>query len=535
MALQLREVTLALDEDESLLRDKIGAYFGVDSTRVGELRILRRGIDARKKANIRRVYTVAFVLPGEAAILKKFAGDQRVDRYDPVRLPDVGRFRKSRRILVVGMGPAGLFAALRLAQQGGEVTLVERGDPVEERVRKVQAFWGRGEFDPRSNVQFGEGGAGTFSDGKLTTRVNSPWNRLVLQTLVECGAPDEILTEAKPHLGTDVLRRMLIGFRQRLQQAGAQIRFGASLTGIECRDGRVVGGIVNDTQNLPTDAVVLAPGHSARDTYAMLATAGVKLEPKPFAVGFRVEHPAELINSIQYGMTGHENLPAADYALRYNDPESGRGVYSFCMCPGGEVITAPSEPDGMVVNGMSFHKRGAAWSNSALVVSVGPADFDGADALSGVRFQQHWERQAFIAGGGDFRAPAENLLGFLGTGSGPVQSTCRPGVREADLSQLLPAGIVAALHRAIPHFDRRLKGFASREAVLVGIESRTSAPLRIVRNEEGESVSHPGLYPCGEGAGYAGGIMSAALDGIRIAELIGKRFGSGVTSEKVVC
>jgi uncharacterized FAD-dependent dehydrogenase len=535
MALQLREVTLDLHEDESVLPQKIASYLGLPVSEIHDVSVLRRGIDARKKPMVKRVYTLAFSLANEEDVLSSQTSGQRLALYQAVDLPSLKSIEKSRRVLVVGMGPAGLFAAQRLSQQGVAVTLVERGDPVEERVKKVNNFWVNGIFDPRSNVQFGEGGAGTFSDGKLTTRIKSPWNRLVLQSFVDCGAPDDILVEAKPHLGTDVLRRILINFRKSLQAAGVEILFQSSLTDLEILDGQVRAGVLNDSQVVEADAVVLAPGHSSRETYAMLDVAGVKLEQKPFAVGFRVEHPVALINEIQYGMASHANLPAADYALSYNDPESGRGVYSFCMCPGGEVIAAPSEESGMVVNGMSAHNREQPWSNSALVASVGPADFNGSDALAGVRFQQHWERLAFAAGGSCYRAPAQNLLAFLGQGQGPIRSTCRPGVNEAELDKLLPPDIIAVLRRGLPQFNRRMKGFVTGEAVLVGIESRTSAPLRILRNDQGESVSHAGLYPCGEGAGYAGGIMSAALDGIKIAEKIVDKFSCGVTSGKDFC
>ncbi len=530
MALQLRELALGLADDEADLAARIATLLGLEQRDIGDVRILRKGVDARKKRDIRLVYTVAFTVADEESVLRRHVALTTLSKYDVPELPALRTVAERKRVLIVGMGPAGLFAAMRLARQGVAVTLLERGEPVEDRVKKVNDFWSRAVFAPESNVQFGEGGAGTFSDGKLTTRVNSPWNRLVLQTFVDCGAPAEILVAAKPHLGTDVLRRILINFRKALQEADVDIRFRSCLTGLDQVDGRIRAGVVNAAETLATDAVVLAPGHSARDTYAMLNAAGVALEVKPFAVGFRVEHPAELINEIQYGMARHAKLPAADYALRYNEPETSRGVYSFCMCPGGEVIAAPSEAGGMVVNGMSSRKRDLPWSNSALVVSVGPADFPGSDVLAGVRFQQHWERQAFVAGGGDYHAPAQNLLAFLGQGRGILRSSCRPGIREAELQELLPPDLIATLRRALPHFNRQMRGFVTGEAVLVGVETRTSAPLRIIRNEEGESVSHAGLYPCGEGAGYAGGIMSAALDGIRIAEKIVDKFSRGEAS-----
>ena len=520
MSLRLREIPLGLDEDESALPFKVAETLSLEVTRIEALRIVRRGIDARKKPRVLRVYTVEFTVSDEAGVLSRHSTLARLEAVAEVALPEARTMARSHRALVVGMGPAGLFAALRLAQHGMSVCLLERGKPVEERIRDVDRFWTEGQLDPASNVQFGEGGAGTFSDGKLTTRLNSPWMRLVLQTLVDFGAPEEILIQAKPHVGSDRLRRVLIHFRKALQALGVDIRFNACLSGLECHEGRVVAGVLADGSRAVCDSLVLAPGHSARDTYRMLQGAGVRLTPKPFAVGVRVEHPAELINRIQYGLASHPKLPAADYTLAWNDPETKRGIYSFCMCPGGEVINAASEPGGLVVNGMSLCRRDGLFSNSALVVSVRPDDFDSADALAGVRFQRRWEEAAFAAGGGTFRAPAQNLMGFLGRKGGAVISSCRPQVCAADLEQVLPDFVTLGLRRALPHFDRKMRGFVTSEATLIGVETRTSAPLRIVRDESGQSVSHGGLYPAGEGAGYAGGIMSAALDGLKTAEHI---------------
>jgi len=529
MSLILRNVTLQLDEDDALLPQKIAARLSIPLNSISELRVLRAGIDARKKPHVLRVFTVAFDIPDQEALLKRWAGLNDLLPESPPDLPVFVNIRRAHRVLVVGMGPAGLFAALQLARQGASVTLVERGAPVELRSRTVARFWAQGELDCESNAQFGEGGAGTFSDGKLTTRVNSPWNRLVLQTFVDCGAPPEILYEAKPHLGTDVLRKVLVGFREQLQGLGVQVRFGTRLDAIEVSGGRICAGVVNGSELIPCDSLVLAPGHSARDTYAMLQRHGVRLEAKSFAIGLRVEHPVELINTIQYGLAAHSRLPVADYALRYQDRATGRGCYSFCMCPGGEVVNASSEPGGLVVNGMSHRQRAAAYSNSALVVTVSAEDFGADDPLAGVRFQRHWEEKAFVAGGGDYRAPAQNMLAFLRCGSGLLRSSCRPGVREADLATVLPRALAEVLRRGLPQFDRQMRGFVTSEATLVGVETRTSAPLRIVRDEStGTSLSHPGLYPAGEGAGYAGGIMSAALDGLRVAEKIAAQYGEGV-------
>ncbi|WP_298038516.1 FAD-dependent protein [uncultured Desulfuromonas sp.] len=523
MALRLREVSLGLEEEESLLPARVGGELGVEPGSLGQFRVVRRGIDARRKPRLRQVYTVEFTAPDEEALLRRHKGNKRLERAVSPELPRAFPLGRDHRVLVVGMGPAGLFAALRLAEYGLSVTLLERGRPVEARVRDVRRFWADGILDPASNVQFGEGGAGTFSDGKLTTRLNHPWIRLVLQTLVGFGAPEEILVQAKPHVGTDRLRLVLINFRKALLRKGVDLRFENRLSGLATDSGRVRGGLCDGGDAIPCDSLVLAPGHSARDTYRMLQRSGVRLEPKPFAVGVRVEHPAALINRAQYGIPSHPRLPAAEYGLTFNDRETGRGVYSFCMCPGGEVITAASEADGLVVNGMSFRRRDGDYSNSALVVSVGPEDFPGADPLDGVHFQRRLEQAAFRAGGGDFRAPAQNMLSFLGQGEGPVVSTCRPGVREASLEEVLPSFVTDGLRRALPVFGRRLRGFVTGEATLVGVETRTSAPLRILRGEDGQSVSHPGLFPAGEGAGYAGGIMSAALDGLRAAEYVAEQ------------
>ncbi|MEJ2202080.1 MAG: NAD(P)/FAD-dependent oxidoreductase, partial [Desulfuromonadaceae bacterium] len=331
MSLRLREIPLHLDEEESALPVKLAEILGLSVARIRSWRIVRRGIDARKKPRVLRMYTVEFSLDDEAEVLRRHAGSSRLEPVVSTPLPELARKVRPQRVLVVGMGPAGLFAALRLAQHGLQVTLLERGKPVEERIRDVERFWHRGLLDPSSNVQFGEGGAGTFSDGKLTTRLNSPWIRLVLQTLVDFGAPEEILVQAKPHVGSDRLRHMLVNFRRGLQNLGVDIRFNTCLTGLETRGGRVVAGLLADGSRFDCEQLVLALGHSARDTYRMLLEAGVLLEPKPFAVGVRVEHAAEWINRIQYGLLFHPRLPTAEYALSWNDPESKRGVYSFCM------------------------------------------------------------------------------------------------------------------------------------------------------------------------------------------------------------
>lgn len=522
MTLRLREVPLTLDESEEILPQRVAEELGIRACEILNLRLIRRGIDARRKSRILFVYTVEFSLLNENEVVKRLVEHPRLEKVEVPPPEIVPIFTHKHRALVVGMGPAGLFAALTLALRGAQVTLIDRGAPVEERVPAVERFWGDGKLDPENNVQFGEGGAGTFSDGKLTTRLNHPLTSEVLRVLIECGAPPEILIQAKPHIGTDRLRLVLIKLRQKLLSLGVELRYKERLDGLDFDGGVIRAGLCHSGIRIPCDSLVLALGHSARDTYELLARDGVQLEAKPFAIGLRIEHPRTLIDSIQYGKIRHPRLPAADYALAWNDPQSGRGIYSFCMCPGGEVILSSSSPGEVVVNGMSCLRRNGHYSNSALVVSVRPQDFSGSDPLSGVRFQRYWEEMAFRYGGEDYYAPAQNLMSFMGGKGSLSGGTTRPGVREADLKMVLPPFAVDALQRALPVFDRKMRGFVTSEATLVGIESRTSAPLRILRGDDGESLSHPGLYPTGEGAGYAGGIMSAAIDGLRIGRLIGR-------------
>ncbi|ABB32894.1 FAD dependent oxidoreductase [Geobacter metallireducens RCH3] len=521
MPILIRNIVLAPGEGDDVLGTRVAERFGVPERDIQSLHLVRKSIDARRKPRVIIVCTVQCRLLDEAGFLVRHGHDPDVKAVKEEPQPVFPRLAGGGRIVIVGMGPAGLFAALRLAEYGLAPTILERGRPVEERTRDVQAFWSLGQLDTESNVQFGEGGAGTFSDGKLTTRVNDSRIGYVLQKFVDFGASPEILHLAKPHVGTDQLRRVVAGIRQGLLAAGCDIRFRSRVTDIVSREGRVGTVIVNGTDEIAADALVLAPGHSARDTYEMLARRGVHLQAKPFAMGVRVEHPQELINGIQYGKGHHPALPPADYALAHNDRRTGRSAYSFCMCPGGVVVAGSSEEGGVVTNGMSAHLRNTPFANSALVVTVGPDDFGSSSPLAGVEFQRHWERRAFEAGGGGYRAPAQNLLSFLGMKGGKgVSSSYRPRVTETDLSRVLPAAVTGTLREALPTFDRRMRGFVTAEATLTGVETRTSAPVRIVRGEDCQSVSLQGLYPTGEGAGYAGGIMSAALDGIRVADII---------------
>ena len=525
MPFLLRNLTLHPGDDESRLRALAAGQLGLAPADLLEFCIRRKGVDARKKPRVLLVYTVSFSLADERCLSQKLG---QLDNLEQLSAEPSFTIRPERRpepVVIAGMGPAGLFCALRLAGHGIAATLIERGKPVEERVQDVSRFWRDGTLHPESNVQFGEGGAGTFSDGKLTCRLRDPNTAWVLDQLVQFGAPPEIRYQAKPHVGTDRLRSVVAAIRNTLQQHGCSIRFSTCLTGLTSQTAQLAAVVCNHTDELPCTHLVLAIGHSARDTYRMLATRKLLLESKPFAIGLRVEHPQELIDRIQYGRP-HPALPRADYALTYNNESSGRSCYSFCMCPGGLVIGSSSEPEMVVVNGMSNLQRNSGFANSALVVNVRPGDFDGSDPLAGVRFQQQWERQAYQAGGNSYHAPVQNLLSFIGSRGGPCRSSYRPGTQEADLSKVLPAYVTATLREGIRSFERKMKGFVTTEATLTGVETRTSAPLRILRGQDLQSPSLQGLYPCGEGAGYAGGIMSAALDGVRVADKIAEQLNS---------
>ena len=520
MPLLLRNLTLLPGEDEARLAGLAARIIGRPPAELRDFRIIRKGVDARKKPKVLLVYTVSFSLAGDEVLtgipnLEHVAATEEPP--DPARF--AGRATGADPIVIAGMGPAGLFCALRLLHHGLTATVLERGRPVEDRVADVARFWRDGILDRESNVQFGEGGAGTFSDGKLTCRLRDPNSAWILEQLVRFGAPPEIRYLAKPHVGTDRLRTVLAALRAQLLHAGFAIRFSTRLDGIAAGNGRMTAACLASGDELPCRHLVLAIGHSARDTYAMLARSAIMLEQKPFAIGLRVEHPQELIDRIQYG-SPHPALPRADYALTYNNEGTGRSCYSFCMCPGGVVIGGASEAGMVVTNGMSNLGRDSGLANSALVVNVRPDDFNGNDPLAGVRFQQYWERLAFEAGGGGYRAPARNLLSFMGKGRGRHASSYRPGTVEADLAALLPEYVTQTLREGIDLFGKRLKGFVTAEATLTGVETRTSAPLRILRGKDCQSPGLQGLYPAGEGAGYAGGIMSAALDGVRIADLI---------------
>lgn len=519
-----RNLAISPSDSEASLPSLLAAKLSLPATALQNLRIIRKGIDARKKRDIKLVFTLSFMV--EEALRPQLMKVSSLE-WCPDAAPEVfAPVRSDKRIVIVGSGPAGIFCALRLAQYGLTAIILERGEPVEQRALTVQRFWKDGLLNPESNVQFGEGGAGTFSDGKLTCRSRDPLAAFVLNQMVTFGAQPEVRYLAKPHIGTDRLRVVVSSIRRHLIDKGFCIRFGSCMSDIVIRNGKIVALMVNGDEELPCDHLLLATGHSARDTYKLLEERGIPLQRKPFAMGLRVEHPQELINRIQYGAPHSPALPVADYAVTWNDSASGRSAYSFCMCPGGVVVGGASEAGGVVTNGMSGQLRNSPFANSALVVNVREDDFDGTGVLAGLRLQRTWERRAFAAGGGGYRAPAQNLLEFLRLpGKRGIASSYRPGISEVTLDDVLPPYIIRTLRDGIRDFDRRLKGFITAEATLVGIESRTSSPVRILRDANHESPGVTGLYPAGEGAGYAGGIMSSAVDGVKIADVIAGRVG----------
>ena len=507
------------------IKKAVMAELRIKEMSIKNIMIRRKSLDARKKDDIHYIYTVDVELAEGDKIIKnikkrKGGADISVSPYKKYELPK-GEIKEGKCPVVAGFGPAGMFAALVLAEKGMCPIVIERGKDVDSRTEDVEKFWNGGKFDPESNVQFGEGGAGTFSDGKLTTRIKDPRSSFVTDEFIEAGAPEEIAYEAKPHIGTDKLKGVVKNIRKKIIELGGEVRFECRLSAIESTDGRVTA-VITDKGKIETDSLVLAVGHSARDTFYELAEEGITLEKKPFAVGVRIEHRQSNISRAQYGEAA-KLLPPADYMLTYTT-KAGRGVYTFCMCPGGYVVAAASEEGRLVVNGMSEYARDSENANSALLVQVGPEDFPSDNVLAGVEFQRRIEEKAFKAGGGDYSAPIQRLGDFMegrvSEKEGDVHHSYRPGTRFTDLNDVLPEFVCDSIKEAIPALGRKLSGFDSPDAIMTGAETRSSSPVRIVRDDSGQSVSLKGLYPTGEGAGYAGGIVSAAVDGVRQAENI---------------
>lgn len=532
--LRLTEIKLPLDHPEGAVKAAVLKRLRIRESELVSFTVFRRGYDARKVGAISLIYTLDVELKDEAAVLRRAGQEKGVGPSPDTSYKFVARAPShlEHRPVVIGTGPCGLFAGFILAEMGFRPIILERGKIVRERTVDTFALWRKRVLNPESNVQFGEGGAGTFSDGKLYSQIKDPAyrGRKVLREFVKAGAPEEILYVSKPHIGTFRLVSMVENMRATMESLGADIHFQSKVASIDIEaasDGtrQVRGVTLQNGEQIRTDHVVLAIGHSARDTFQMLYEKGVYIEPKPFSIGVRLEHPQSMIDRCRFGkFAGHPILGAADYKLVHHC-SNGRTVYSFCMCPGGTVVAATSEPGRIVTNGMSQYSRAERNANSGIVVDISPNDYPG-HPLAGIDFQRHWESLAFTAGGGTYDAPGQLVGDFLAdkpsTVFGDVTPSYKPGVHLTSLNQCLPSYVVEAIREAIPAFDRQIKGYARPDAVMTGVETRTSSPIRIKRGEDYCSINTRGLYPAGEGAGYAGGILSAAVDGIRIAEAVGR-------------
>ncbi|MBE8577537.1 NAD(P)/FAD-dependent oxidoreductase [Vibrio sp. OPT18] len=539
--IRLTEIKLPLDHEESAIQDAIEAKLGINSDQVLSFNIFKRGYDARKKSKILLIYTLDVLVENEAELLEQFISDPHVKVTPDMEYKFVAKAveNQTERPVVIGFGPCGLFAGLVLAQMGFNPIIVERGKEVRERTKDTFGFWRKRTLNTESNVQFGEGGAGTFSDGKLYSQVKDPkhYGRKVIEEFVAAGAPEEILYVSKPHIGTFKLVTMIEKMRASIIELGGEIRFSTRVDDVHMEDGQITGLTLSNGEEIKSRHVVLAVGHSARDTFEMLYDRGVYMEAKPFSIGFRIEHKQSMIDEARFGKNaGNPILGAADYKLVHHC-KNGRTVYSFCMCPGGTVVAATSEEGRVVTNGMSQYSRAERNANSAIVVGIDPErDYPG-DALAGIRLQRELESGAYVLGGENYDAPAQKIGDFLKgrdpSAIGEVQPSFTPGIHLTDISKALPDFAIEAIREAIPAFEKKIKGFSTPDGLLTGVETRTSSPVCIKRGKDFQSINLKGFFPAGEGAGYAGGILSAGIDGIKAAEALALSMVEQNQAEKI--
>ena len=527
--IRIRQIKVPIEKDNlDYIKKKTTQKLKCKSNDIKEIKISKKSLDARNKPNIYYIYEVDIKVSNEDIILKKNISNQDILKApdETYKIPKKGNIKISKRPIIVGSGPAGLFSAYLLAEQGFNPIIIERGEPIDERVKTVEHFWTTGELKENSNVQFGEGGAGTFSDGKLNTLVKDKDYRMkkVFEIFIECGANPEILYIHNPHIGTDILRNVVKKMRNKIIEMGGNFLYNSCLTNLIIENNHITGIEINNKETINTNIVILAIGHSARDTFEMLQNNNINLEPKPFAIGLRVQHPQEMINKNQYGNNYNNTLPTASYKLTYRT-KTGRGVYSFCMCPGGYVVNASSEQGRLAINGMSYQDRASENANSAIVVTVNPGDY-GYEPLDGMNYQRTLESKAYELGNG--KIPIQLLKDFHNNvesmNLGNISPIFKGNYKLCNLNNLLPKEISESLKEAFYAFDKKIPGFNQDATILAGIESRTSSPIRIPRNENLESTDIKGLYPCGEGAGYAGGITTSAMDGLKVAEKIIEKY-----------
>ncbi|MCP3922620.1 MAG: hypothetical protein GY714_08555 [Desulfobacterales bacterium] len=536
--IRIEEILLGIDHEDSDLTDHISSILDIDKKDIPHFSVSKRAIDSRNKRNIKFAYSVDVQIQDENSFFENFQKkskktkakikQHRIRLFEPYvyKIPVVKEGIVKKRPIVVGTGPSGIFCGLVLAKAGLRPLIIERGKDVDSRIKDVDQFFSSGELNTESNVQFGEGGAGTFSDGKLNTLIKNPRTKYIFEQFILNGASEEIGWNAKPHIGTDKLIQVVKNMRKDINDSGGEILFNTCLTDIKVEDGKVVAAVLNDNKEIETDDLIIATGHSARDTYEMLYERGLDIKAKPFSIGVRIEHEAESINKARYhDFYKHPKLPVASYKLVAHNSEK-RSVYTFCMCPGGYVVAAASEKEGLVVNGMSEYSQGGENSNSALLVNVNPNDFESDHPLAGIEFQRKWEKLAFIEGGKNYCAPAQRVGDFINTKStskNEVSPTYKPGVRFTSLDKCLPDYVIDSIKEALPVLGRKIKGFDDPDAILTGVETRSSSPVKLFRDDNLQSNIN-GIFPAGEGSGYAGGIVSSAVDGLKVAEIVIEKY-----------